>query len=310
MHDRREFLAGLTGLALWWALPAAGASTATSRTRVILLGTKGGPAVGRARSGPSTLLMINGVPYVVDCGYGTSRSLVTAGVALSSVRYVFVTHHHSDHNLECGPLAYNAWVTGKTIRIDEYGPRGLKKLIGTFFDGLKYDIDTRIADEGRPDVRKLVHAHEFTHGGVIFENADVKVTAARVRHPPIEQSYALRFDTADRSVVVSGDTTYSPELIELAKGADVLVHEAMYMPGVESLMKHVANAARLREHLVASHTTTEDVGRVAAAAGVKTVVLTHFVPGDDPTITDEQWAEGVRKNFKGTVIVGRDQLEI
>jgi ribonuclease BN (tRNA processing enzyme) len=110
--------------------------------------------------------------------------------------------------------------------------------------------------------------------------------------------------------VISGDTAYSPELVELARGADVLVHEVLYLPGVDRLAARYPNAARLREHLVASHSTPEDVGRVAAAAKVKTLVLTHFVPGDDPSITDAQWSDGVRKHFSGTVIVGRDLLEI
>jgi ribonuclease BN (tRNA processing enzyme) len=90
----------------------------------------------------------------------------------------------------------------------------------------------------------------------------------------------------------------------------VLVHEVMYLPAVESLIKKVPNAARLREHLMASHTSSEDVGRVAARAEVKTLVLSHFVPGNDPSITDEQWAEGARKHFKGRIVVGRDLMEI
>jgi ribonuclease BN (tRNA processing enzyme) len=110
--------------------------------------------------------------------------------------------------------------------------------------------------------------------------------------------------------VISGDTAYAPALAEFAKGADVLVHEVMYLPAIEKLIQQNANAKRLREHLLAAHTSTEEVGRIAAQAGVKTLVLTHFVPGDDPTITDEQWTEGVRKNFKGRIVVGRDLMEI
>jgi ribonuclease BN (tRNA processing enzyme) len=126
----------------------------------------------------------------------------------------------------------------------------------------------------------------------------------------VKDAFAYRFDTKDRSVVMSGDTAYSPELAEFAKGADVLIHEAMYLPGVEAIVRSSPNTTRLREHLLASHTSTEDVGRVAARAGVKTVVLSHLVPGGDPTITDEMWTAGVRKNFGGQVIVGRDLLEI
>jgi ribonuclease BN (tRNA processing enzyme) len=143
-----------------------------------------------------------------------------------------------------------------------------------------------------------------------LENKDVKVSAGLVHHPLVKQAYAYRFDAKDRSVVLSGDTAYAPELAEFAKGADVLVHEVMYLPGVEALVRRMPNATRLREHLLASHTLPEDVGRIAAQAGVKTLVLSHFVPGDDPSITDEQWSEGVRKHFSGRIVVGKDLMEI
>jgi ribonuclease BN (tRNA processing enzyme) len=175
---------------------------------------------------------------------------------------------------------------------------------------MKFDIDTRIDDEGRPDPRKLVVAHDFGRPGIVLQNDEVRVSACLVRHPPIKHAFAYRFDAKDRSVVISGDTTYAPELAVFAKGADVLVHEVMYLPGVEALLKRVPNVSRLRAHLLASHTTPEDVGKIAAQAGVKTLVLSHFVPGDDATITDEQWSEGVRKHFSGRIIVGKDLMEI
>jgi ribonuclease BN (tRNA processing enzyme) len=281
------------------------------KTRVILLGTKGGPRVGEAgRTNSSTVLLINDVPYLVDCGYGVSGQLISAGIALNRLRYIFITHHHSDHNLEYGPLLYNAWITGLPNRIDAFGPPGLEKMTQDFFSYSKFDIDTRISDEGRPDPRLLVTTHEFSRGEVLLQNNDVKVSSCRVRHPPIEQAYAYRFDAKDRSIVISGDTAYSTELADFAKGADLLIHEIMYLPGVEALVSKLPNAKRLREHLMAAHTLPEDVGRVAAQAGVKTLVLTHFVPGDDASITDEQWAAGVRKHFSGKILVGKDLMEI
>jgi ribonuclease BN (tRNA processing enzyme) len=280
-------------------------------TRILLLGTKGGPRVGEAgRSNPATLLLINDVPYLIDCGYGVTKQLVTANIALNRLRYIFITHHHSDHNLEFGPLIYNTWITGLPAQIDAYGPPGLTRLAQQFFDYQKFDIDVRIVDEGRTDPRKLVTTHELSKPGVILTNDDVKVSMSVVRHPPIKDAYAYRFDAKDRSVVISGDTAYAPELAEFAKGADVLVHEVMYLPGIEALLQRLPNAKRLREHLMAAHTLPEDVGRIAAQAGVKTLVLTHFVPGDDASITDEQWAADVRKHFKGQIVVGRDLMEI
>ena len=310
---RRQFLTGVTSLAVSQALfpKSLFAHQQTKPTRIVLLGTKGGPRVGEAgRSNPATLLIINDVPYVVDCGYGVSKQLISVGVALNRVRYVFITHHHSDHNLELGPLFYNAWITGLPVHVDAYGPPGLSQMTRDYFNYLKFDIDTRIDDEGRADPRKLLTAHDFDKPGVVMTNDDVKVTSCLVRHPPIKQAYAYRFDAKDRSIVISGDTAYAPELAELAKGADVLVHEVMYLPGVEALIRRLPNAKRLREHLMVAHTLPEEVGKIATQAGVKTLVLSHFVPGDDASITDEQWAEGARKHFKGQVIVGKDLMEI
>lgn len=303
---RREFLIAAGCFALSPAL----LNQEKKPTRIILLGTKGGPRVAEGRSNSATLILINDIPYIVDCGYGTSRQLVTAGVALNRLRYVFITHHHSDHNLELGPLIYNAWITGQPIRVDLYGPPGLKNMTSDFFNYLKFDIDTRIEDEGRPDPRNLVVAHEFDKPGFVLTNDDVKVTTCLVPHPPIKQAYAYRFDAKDRSVVISGDTAYSPELAKFAKGVDVLVHEIMYLPAVEALVRRLPNAKRLREHLMASHTLPEDVGKIAAQAEVKTLVLSHFVPPDDPNTADENWMEGVRKHFKGRIVVGKDLMEI
>jgi ribonuclease BN (tRNA processing enzyme) len=309
---RRQFLAGTALVSLGMtAGMRSSLSQSANRTRLILLGTKGGPRVGgEGRVNPSTLLLINGTPYVVDCGYGVSRQLVRAGVPLNSLKYVFLTHHHSDHNLEYGPLLYNGWATGLKQNVEVFGPRPLNGITDAFMQSMKFDIETRMEDEGKPDLRKLVKTTEVIDGGVIFQNGDVKVSALRVKHPPVTEAYAYRFDAADRSIVISGDTTYFPELAKFAGGVDVLVHEAMYLPGIDALIKRVPNAATLREHLLASHTLTEDVGRIAQAAKVKTLVLSHFVPGADPSITDEMWAEGVRKHYGGKIVVGRDLMEI
>lgn len=310
-QNRRQFLANASGFVLTCGLFTPSIFGREKKgTRIILLGTKGGPTVGELRKNASTLLLINGTPYVVDCGYGTSRQLIAAGVPLNKLRYLFITHHHSDHNLEYGSLIYNAWATDLPVRVDAYGPSGLEKMTEDFFNYMKFDIETRIVDEGKSDPRKLVFAHDFNRPGVVLQNDEVKVSACLVRHPPIMQAYAYRFDAKDRSVVISGDTTYAPELAEFAKGADVLIHEVMYLPGIEALVKRVQNGAQLQAHLLASHTTTEDVGKIAAQAGIKTLVLSHFVPGLDASITNEMWTAGVRKHFSGRIIVGKDLLEI
>jgi ribonuclease BN (tRNA processing enzyme) len=261
-RSRRQFLAGAASLVLahgGWAPLALGQER--KGTRLILLGTKGGPRLGGSRNNPSTLLLINGVPYVVDCGAGTSRQLLAAGVPLNRLRYLFFTHLHSDHMLEYGPIVYNAWVAGLRTRVDAYGPPPLKNTTQAFWEYVRFDVDTRIDDEGRPDPRNLLVANEFDASGSVMQNADMKVTSAAVIHPPIKHAYGFRFDTKDRSIVISGDTNYAPGLIALAKGADVLVHEVLYLPRLDRLLARVPNAATLRKHIVDSHTVSEDVGR-------------------------------------------------
>jgi len=310
-HGRRQFLADAASLMLahaGWAALASGQER--KGTRLILLGTRGGPRVGGSRSNASTLLLINGVPYLVDCGAGTSRQLVAAGVPLNRLRYLFLTHLHSDHMLEYGPIVYNAWAIGLGTPVDAYGPPPLRDATRAFWEYVKFDVDTRIEDEGRPDPRRLLIANEIDAPGIVMQNDDVKVTSAAVVHPPIKHAFAFRFDTRDRSIVISGDTNYAPALVALAKGADVLVHEILYLPNVDKLVARVPNSATLRKHIVDSHTASEDVGRVAAQAQVKTLVLSHFVPGDDAEITDEMWTEGVRKHFTGRIIVGKDLMEV
>jgi len=310
--SRRNFLSGAAAFVATAALaPVRAQVPAKPKTRLVLLGTGGGPRiVAPGRSKSANLIVVNGVPYVVDCGEGVAHQVVRAGIALNTLRYVFITHHHSDHNLDYGNLIYDAWAAGLRAPVDSYGPPPIKAMTEAYWQLNRFDIETRIGDEGRPDLRKLVTAHEFAEPGLVMQNADVKVTAARVRHPPIAHAYAYRFDAADRSIVISGDTAYSPELIALAKGADVLASEVMHLAGLEVLLKKVPNAATLREHLLASHIVTEDLGKLAAAAGVKTLVLTHFVPPDDNSITDDMWTDGVRKHYNGQIIVGRDLLEI
>jgi ribonuclease BN (tRNA processing enzyme) len=305
---RRRFLAAAG--ACGFAATAGWRAAAEGEAKVILLGTRGGPRVNKGPASPANLVVAGGRSYVVDCGYGVTRQLVNAGMEAHDVRTILITHNHSDHMLELGPLIYSAWAGGLREPIDVWGPPPLAAALPAFMEYMAFDIDTRIADEGRPDLRKFVRVHEFEARGPVFEAPGLKVSAVRVRHPPITNAYAYRFDTPARSIVLSGDTTYSPELIAFAEGADVLVHEVMHLGGLERLLARVPNAATLRSHLLASHTTTEQLGEVAAAAQVKKLVLSHYVPADDPAITDAMWTEGVAKHYSGEIVLGRDLMTI
>lgn len=307
---RRKFLVAASTVVGAALLPWPAFGQNRTGTRLILLGTAGGPRPRETRSGPAQVIVINNTAYVIDCGDGVARQLVLANVPLAKIGHVFLTHHHSDHNADYGNLLLFAWISGLQSRIDAWGPPPIDEITRQFFKMNEFDITTRIADEGRVPLIPLVHVHEFIEGGVILEDENVKVTAVSVPHPPIEIAFAYRFDAKDRSIVISGDTAYSTALIELARGADVLVHEVLYPSAIERLVAALPNPDQLKKSILAHHTTAEDVGRVAHAAGVKTLVLSHFVPAEDPAVTDAMWVAAAKEHYSGEVIVGKDLLEI
>jgi ribonuclease BN (tRNA processing enzyme) len=315
MATRRDVLAGGVGLAVVVAIGGVHAGRAqpaasVGANRLVLLGTRGGPRVtGNGQVPSSSLIVYNGVPYVIDTGYGVTLRLVESKFPLTALRYIFISHHHSDHNAEYGLLLNNAWAAGLSKPVDAYGPRGMNQLAQGFWEAYKFDIETRIADEGRPDLRKLVTVHEYGEGPVM-EAGDVRVTALRNFHPPITESFALKFEFPGRTIVFSGDTAYYPPLATFAKGADILVHEVMYAPALDELVRRNPNAPTLMAHLKASHTLAEDVGRIATEAGVKKLVLNHFVPVDIPGVTEQTWFDAVRGTYGGDLVVGRDLMEI
>jgi ribonuclease BN (tRNA processing enzyme) len=284
-------------------------SQSKPRTRIVFLGTKGGPRVEMGRSNPANLIEINGTRIVLDCGMGVSHQLAAAKLPLTSVQYILISHHHSDHNLEYGNFVYNAGASGLSTPIRSFGPKGLEQMTKTYWELNKFDVETRIADEGRPDPRPLLVAKDIEAEGEVLKTDDFTVTAFRTPHPPITDNFAYKFTTPDGVIVFSSDTEYNPKLAEFAKGADVLVHEALYVPFVDKLVARVKNGAMLGKHLLASHTKAQDVGKIAAAAGVKLLVLSHLVPGDID-VTDDQWIGAVRENYSGKVMVAKDLMEL
>ncbi|MEO5325843.1 MBL fold metallo-hydrolase [Mesorhizobium sp. CC13] len=274
--------------------------------RLVLLGTKGGPAIRPGGPWPtSTLLELGGRRIVIDCGLGVTRGLTDAGLSLKALDLVFVTHLHSDHALELGPLIHTAWTAGLATPVKVFGPVGLNRYWQGFLQSLEFDIETRIDDEGRPDLRQMVEIAEFGEG-IVMGDGELEVRALRVDHPPVTECFALRFDCGGISVVVSADTAFFPPLAEFSRGADVLVHEAMLQAGVERLVARTGNGARLREHLMASHSLAEEAGTIAARAGVGRLVLNHLIPADDVEIGEADWIEAVRKTWSGPLTIGRD----
>jgi ribonuclease BN (tRNA processing enzyme) len=183
------------------------------RNRLILLGTKGGPNLRPNSPLPTSHALVwNNRLHVIDAGYGVSLRLVQAGLPVQALDRIFITHHHSDHSLELGVLIQNAWLCGLKTPVHVHGPRTTQHLITHTQEAFRFDIETRISDEGRPDIRKMVHVHEYgiaSDACEILETDEMRVTALRNVHPPVTDSFALRFDLRAKVLHVR---LYSPAI--------------------------------------------------------------------------------------------------
>lgn len=276
--------------------------------RLVLLGVKGGPSIRACGAMPtSSLLELDGRRIVVDCGLGVTRGLVQAEVSLRDLDAIFITHLHSDHLLELGPLVHTAWVTGLQTPVHIYGPKGLRAYWDGFVASMAYDNHLRVVDDGRVPLETLVRIAEIDEGPIAFDG--MRVTGLRVKHPPVDQAMAYRID-GSKSITFSGDTTYFPPLAAFAKNADVLVHEAMLPEGIEVIVQKTGGGDKLRAHLHASHTVVDDAAKIARDAGVGHLVLNHLVPVDDPRFGPQDWLDRAASVWNGPVTLGFDGLEI
>ena len=278
--------------------------------QVTLLGTKGGPAIRPGTPMPTSILVeMDGVTILVDAGLGAARAVCDAGLELSAIDVILITHLHSDHYLELGPLLHTAWTAGLKTPITLYGPVGIEHYWDKFLQSMSFDIELRIRDEGRPDLRNLLDIKELKEGKSAL--GELTLSVMRNTHPPIKDSFAIRLEGRQNKVVLSGDTAPMDEMIAFAKGADLLVHEAMLTAGIEALCARVGNGDdRLRIHLERSHSSVDAVAQIATKAGVKMLALNHLIPSDDPEFGPDDWIAEVSKNWSGPFYLGTDGLKI
>jgi ribonuclease BN (tRNA processing enzyme) len=298
-----------------------------SGTRLILLGTQAGPFVNADRAQPANVLIVNGTPYLVDAGNGVARQLSLAHVPLLTIHQIFITHNHDDHNADWGTLMGLAWSLGNTQPITVYGPRGTESMRAGFLQYFAPNAAARYQERAtQQPPAAVILAHDITAPGVVYKDANVQVTAVENCHYHFskgtpgyhwQQSFAFRFDTGDRVVVFSGDTGPCGDVLaDFAKDADILVHEVINLPAIEQALRApIAGGdssperhAALMKHLREDHTTPQEVGRTAAKAGVRMVVLSHLAPGRaaDP---DSDYVDGVREFYSGPVVVAHDLME-
>lgn len=300
----------------------------SNTTRLILLGTGGGPRGTAERAQPANALVVNGKPYLIDAGNGVAHQLVLAGIPFTTIRQIFITHNHDDHNADWGTLMGREWSAGQYEPMTVYGPRGTESMRKGF---LQYFAPNAAAHylEGAQNMppEKVILAHDIAGPGLVYRDSNIKVTAVENCHYHFtkgspgygwQQSFAFRFQTPDRIVVFSGDTGACGEtLAKFATGADILVHEVIDLAAIEANLKQRAadgsyslpgQREALLTHMRTEHTSADEIGRLADEAGVKMVVLSHVTPGTR-TQDDAVYSEGVKRRYKGPVVVAHDLME-
>jgi ribonuclease Z len=292
-------------------LLALSAVAAQSTTKVVLLGT-GNPAADPDRSGPATAIVVNDTPYLVDFGPGVVRrakaAVLERGITAlepTNLRVAFVTHLHSDHTVGYPDLIFSPWTLGRRVPIDVYGPNGIVAMTTHLMAAYRVDIETRTNADGNqhdfPEGHK-VNAHEI-RAGVVYKDANVTVTAFATKHAM--ESYGYRFDTADRSIVISGDTSPTQATIDACRGCDVLIHEVNTL---EALSKR---NARFQAFAAKYHTSTEQLAQLATKAKPRLLVLYHHSIAIRPgvavnTSTPDQLFREMSSRYSGQFVVGRD----
>ena len=317
MSKLRWGLAGATAIAVLPVLHGAGgqtpapASRPTPRTQVVMLGT-GNPPADPDRSGPSTAIVVDGTPYLVDFGAGVVRRAKSAAVDKGVVgldpvnlRVAFVTHLHSDHTVGYPDLILTPWVIGRRVPLEVYGPTGITAMTEHILAAYQVDFETRMKDRALYTVGAFreghaVNAHEVKPG-VVYKDANVTVTAFATKHAM--ESYGYRFDTPDRSIVISGDTNPTQATIDACSGCDILIHEVLTHDWLSRRQDFHAYAA-------AHHTTTTQLTELATKAKPGLLVLYHASLSIRPAVDNQRSTAATLLNemakYPGRVVVARD----
>jgi ribonuclease BN (tRNA processing enzyme) len=291
----------LTMLVSWVRPEQEPPAKAAGVTRVVLLGT-GNPGIDPDRSGPATAVVVNDTPYLVDFGPGVVRrakaAVLSRGIEAlepTRLRVAFVTHLHSDHTVGYPDLIFTPWTVGRRVPLEVYGPKGLKAMTEHLLEAYRVDIETRTNPDGNqrgfPEGHQ-VNPHEVSPG-VVYKDANVTVTAFATKHAM--ESYGYRFDTPDRSIVISGDTNPTQATIDACRGCDVLIHEAL------TPAQLAARPETFRRFAAKYHTTTAQLADLAREAKPRLLIVYHY-----STVSPEELPAEMRARYPGHFVIGRD----
>jgi ribonuclease BN (tRNA processing enzyme) len=320
---------GMRGLAALCLLSGSFASTAVDaqpgpKAQFLTLGTAGGPLTRVKRSEPANAIVVGDAIYLFDTGDGVQRQLAAANIPLGNVRAVFLSHHHIDHIGGLAPFLLTRWLVASREPLPVIGPPGtvtLVKGIAQAFHNVELAPITIGAARMPPIVSstKPEDLPASTPEPVdVYKDANIHVSAITNDHYHYEpgseearlsRSYSFRIEAGGRVFVYTGDTGLSVNLQRLAHDADVLVSEVIDLNAMGRATRGSGPASQngpLMAHLQQDHLTPAQVGRLAATAHVKSVVLTHIVPGADDETTTSQYTDGVKQQFAGSVTAARD----
>jgi ribonuclease BN (tRNA processing enzyme) len=313
-------------------------------TELVLLGTAGAPMPVAGRAGISSAIIVDGRVFIIDCGRGSPSAVADSGLDFSRLEAVFLTHLHADHTGDLAGMLLYPWGIrsdddGPLAPIRVYGPSrpevvpdgdaifhretticpelpapGTADLVGNILASYAYHLNVMPLDARMPDSGQLVRGIDIPIPATTASNSQipvavygdgvVRVSTVRVTHGRAAPALAYRFDTRDGSVVFSGDTSVNDDLIALARGADILVHQVADLAYLE---QHGMTGPAL-ERMAALHTDVTEVGAVAQRAGVLELILSHYLPAEPDAITEVEWVERAGQGFSGRTTAGRDGL--